>query len=49
MTFACPGALQKIGEYERLLVGLGWWKRTDPEKFPRYMELAQEVIHGEAR
>ena len=48
-----PGALQKIGEYERLLVGLarltGWkrWKPTNKQRFPRYMEIAQEVIHGD--
>ena len=34
---------QTIVEYERLLVGLGVWKPTDPKKFPRYMEIAQEV------
>jgi hypothetical protein len=42
--------LQKIGEYERLLVGFSrWtgWKPANEQKFPRYMEIAQEVIHGE--
>jgi len=43
--------LQTIAEYERLLVGLGVWKPTDAKKFPRYMAIAQEVIHkdGEGR
>ena len=44
--------VQKIGEYERLLVGmrtLTGWKPTDKQKFPRYMEIAQEVIHTEPR
>ena len=44
--------VQKIGEYERLLVGmrtLTGWKPTDKQKFPHYMEIAQEVIHTEPR
>lgn len=36
---------QTIAEYERLLVGLRFWEPADPKKFPRYMEIAQEVIH----
>jgi hypothetical protein len=33
-------------EYERLLIGLGWWDpwdEKDKKKFPRYMVIAQEA------
>ena len=36
---------QTIVEYERLLIGLGWWDpdEKDKKKFPRYMVIAQET------
>ena len=30
-------------EYERLLIGFGFWSEKDSEKFPRYMLIAEEA------
>ena len=34
---------QRIVEYERLLLGLGCWSEKDSEKFPRFMQIAEEA------
>ena len=31
--------------WEGLLVGLGVWDKNDPQKFPRYMLIAEEAVH----
>ena len=30
-------------EYERLLIGFGWWSEKDSDKFPRFMLIAEEA------
>jgi hypothetical protein len=34
-----------VVEWEGLLVGLGVWDENDPQKFPRYMLIAEEAVH----
>ena len=35
--------MQRIVEYERLLIGCGCWNDEDSEKFPRFMLIAEEA------
>ena len=30
-------------EYEKLLIGFGWWDGGDEEKFPRFLLVAEEA------
>ena len=34
---------QRIVEYERLLIGFGFWSEKDSDKFPRFMMIAEEA------
>ena len=34
---------QRIVEYERLLIGFGFWSEKDSDKFPRFMLIAEEA------